>query len=428
MDPSQSRQVCAAPADVSKTGTTNQNVYAARGVVGVAASSPNGNKALGLVPRSFVMYVRNDSEFTKIFRLQIPNQPAGGIASFDQFAGQTVVEPVTITRHSSIARTVFVRKDATATALDPKATVRVDVIELVGTSVGAAEAIYLNADRSAPEIDSPEIDSREIYLPEIDSPEIDSLALNTPEIDSPEIDSPEIDSETLKSLGLGSPEIDSPEIDSPEIDSPEIDSPEIDSPEIDSTPISDFKVTMRNAGNTTAHYNAKSFVKDATEGAFNYQIVVRRRYDVRAVGAHCLPTTIPTSKVLVNLLDVDPKTPEIDSPEIDSSAPGTATFPVAPGEDVDIIVRIRKINAAAPDLTLANVGVAMQQNAVNTDDAAAGITEPPVFTTFLSIGTSAVPLGRTGIPYNYQLVASGGTSPYSWSILEGGTGFRRALS
>ena len=157
-------------------------------------------------------------------------------------------------------------KNATPTALDPKATVRVDVTELAGGAPVGTEAILLNGDRSAPEIDSPEIDSREIYLPEIDSPEIDSLGVSGPEIDSPEIDSPEIDSETLKSLGLGSPEIDSPEIDSPEIDSPEIDSPEIDSPEIDSAPIFDFKFEVTNAGNTTAQYNAKSLIKGRQRG------------------------------------------------------------------------------------------------------------------------------------------------------------------
>ena len=77
-----------------KTGTTNQNVYAARALVGFAASSPSGNKALGAVTRSFVVYVRNDTGVTKTFRLQIANQPPGGVASFDQFnPTQFVVEP-----------------------------------------------------------------------------------------------------------------------------------------------------------------------------------------------------------------------------------------------------------------------------------------------------------------------------------------------
>ncbi len=121
------------PARWYKTGTTNQNVYAARALAGFAASSQSGNKALGAVTRSFVVFVRNDTDLVKTFRLQIANQPAGGTASFDQFSpNQTIVEPIIVARHSSIARTVFVSKDATPTALDPKATIRVDVTELAG--------------------------------------------------------------------------------------------------------------------------------------------------------------------------------------------------------------------------------------------------------------------------------------------------------
>ena len=172
-----------------------------------------------------------------------------------------MVEPIIVRPLSSIARTVFVNKDATTTPLDPRATVRVDVTEIVGGASAGTDTIYLNADQSAPEIDSPEIDSREIYTPEIDSPEIDSLGVLGPEIDSPEIDSPEIDSETLKALGLQAPEIDSPEIDSPEIDSSEIATPEIDSPEIDSAPITDVKFKVTNDGNTTAQYNSKTLVR-----------------------------------------------------------------------------------------------------------------------------------------------------------------------
>jgi hypothetical protein len=423
VDPTQTRQMCV-PGQVYKTGTTNQNVYAARALAGIAASSPSGNKALGAVTRSFVVHVRNDTGFLKTFRLQIANQPAGGVASFDQFdPNQFIVEPVIIARYSSIARTVFVSRKAGSTLLDPKATVRVDVTELAGGAPVSTEAILLNGDRSAPEIDSPEIDSREIYLPEIDSPEIDSLGISGPEIDSPEIDSPEIDSETLKSLGLQTPEIDSPEIDSPEIDSPEIDSPEIDSPEIDSAPIFDFKVELTNTGNTTAQYNATSLIRrTANAGAFNYQIIVRRKYALRAVSSDCLPATVPVSKVIVNELNVNPQSPEIDSPEIDSpeidsSAPGTASFAVPPGVTFDVIVRARKLIASVPDPTVNDIAVAAQQEAVDTDAAAAGITKAPVITSFLSVATPVLPAGVTARPYSYQLEASGGLTPLFWSAV-----------
>ena len=324
---------------------------------------------------------------------------------------------------SSIARTVFVSKNATPTPLDPKATVRVDVTELAGGAAVGTEAILLNADRSAPEIDSPEIDSREIYLPEIDSPEIDSLGVSGPEIDSPEIDSPEIDSEMLKALGLGSPEIDSPEIDSPEIDSPEIDSPEIDSPEIDSAPITDIKFKVTNKGNTTAQYNAKSLINGGRCGGL--QLPDHRATQVRTAvgqggGTDCVPTTVSVSKVIVNVLNVNPQSPEIDSPEIDSSAPGTVSFSMPPGIDCRGHRAQRESSSSRrPTRRSDSVGLATQQKAVDTDDARAGITKAPVITSFLSVSTTVLPAGVTGTPYSRQLEASGGLTPFFWSQASG---------
>ena len=130
---------------------------------------------------------------------------------------------------------------------------------------------------------------------------------------------------------------------------------------------------------------------------------------------------MPVSKVLVNGLNINPQAPEIDSPEIDSSAPGTASFFLAPGETGEVVVRARKVVSTAPDLTVNTIGIATQQEAVNTDEAAAGVTEPLVFTSFLSVASNTLPAGITGTPYNRQLVASGGVPPYTWSLASGTT-------
>ena len=140
------------------------------------------------------MYVRNDAAEQKTYRLLTYPLP-GGFASFDQFDPTKALLDVVVPKRSSIARTVFVsRNSQSSTALASDAAVRVDVIELAGTTPVQAASVYLNADPTAPEIDSPEIDSREIFTPEIDSLTISSRTVGAPEIDSPEIDSPEIDS------------------------------------------------------------------------------------------------------------------------------------------------------------------------------------------------------------------------------------------
>lgn len=417
------RNACTVGGDAYKTGTTNQNVYAARATAGWVAGSPGNNKGLGTIQRAFVVFIRNDDlHAAKTFKL-VAFQPTGGVASFDQFNASKTTLDVVVPRKSSTSRTVFVSQKPNSSAkLDRDAVVRVDVVETVGGTPVQVVPVYLNSDPSAPEIDSPEIDSPEIdssevYTPEIDSPEIDSTSIKSPEIDSPEIDSPEIDSQALRTLGLQSPEIDSQEITSPEIDSPEIDSPEIDSAAIRDVT---FKVT--NTGNTTAQYGTKAFVsRSARKGDINYQVIVRQKYTVAAVDSDCKPTTLTLSKVLVNQLNVKLSTPEIDSPEIDSPEIDSSAFYVPPSESVDIVIRAHGTETALDALDAKSFDLAVQQEAVNTQDAAAGITEPPIITTFLSVTTTALPTGATGTPYRFMLGYSGGAAgPVTWTFFPEG--------
>jgi len=428
-DPTQTRQVCTTAADAYKTGATNQNTYSARLGIGFAAGSPANNKDIGGIDRRFVVFVRNDTGTIKTFRLTaIP--PSGALASFDQFdSTKTTIGVLFVPRYSSVTRTVYVTRDpASPTGPNPNGTARVEVVELVGGALGEAQTVYINSDPSAPDIDSPDIDSREVFTPDIDSPDIDSPDIDShgfpaPDIDSPEIDSPDIDSQELLSLGLQTPDIDSPDIDSPDIDSMEIDSPDIDSPDIDSSAITDITFKITNTGNTTAQYNAKTLAAGRTNGAHRFQTIVRRRYPVATVDANCMASTTTMSKVAVNIVDARPGTPDIDSPDIDSpdidsAALDTASFFVAPGETVDLVVRVRSRTLLSPaelETLVDNVEVAVQPEAVDSVQAALGITEPPVFTSFLSIITTAVPSAAAGTPYNFQLQSSGAVGATTWS-------------
>ena len=447
-DPTQVRVECTTTGDVYKTGTTNQNAYTARATIGVAAGTPANNKVLGNLQRSFVVFVRNDTLAGKTFRLVASQPPGASPPSISSIPRAR--RPTSSCR--ALERVAHGVRDAEP-GLARAARSRCRRFASTSSRRRASRrsrctTIYINSDPSAPEIDSPEIDSREIFSPEIDSPEIDSPEIDSPEIDSrgfsspeidspeidspeidsPEIDSPEIDSNEILSLGLQTPEIDSPEIDSPEIDSPEIDSPEIDSPEIDSSAITDITFKVTNDGNTTGQYNAKTLVGTAAGPGFRYQVIVRRTYALPAVGADCLPTTIAVSKVAVNLQtsrrrvpEID--SPEIDSPEIDSSAIDTASFFVAPDETVEVVVRVRSKSVpttAQLQAVLQNVDLAVQQEAVNSDDVAVGITEPPVITCFLSVATQALAAGQTH--GRLRVRAAGERWPRAASVdLTGGT-------
>ena len=411
-DPTQTRMECT-PGNSYQTGTTNQNAYAARVTVGVLAGSPGNNKELGALQRAFVVFVRNDTTAGKAFRL-LASQPPGGIASFHQFDGSRTITDIVVPGRSSVSRTVYVSQDpASTTILDPDALVRVDVIEVVGIVPVQVTSVFLNGDASAPEIESPEIESRELFAPEIESPEIESFLTPAPEIESPEIESPEIESPEIESLGLQTPEIESGELSGPEIESPEI-----ESPEIESASISDITFEVTNTGNTTGQYNARTFVTAPAGSDFRYQVIVRRRYEVPVVGPDCLLKTLEVSKVDVNITDVALGAPEIESPEIESSAPGTASFFIAPGDSRDVIIRARSASGARLPAQAADILV--QQEAVDSDDAAAGITEPPVVATYLLVATSALPTGAVGQPYAATLGSTGSVGSLTWSLVSGG--------
>jgi hypothetical protein len=371
-DATQSRPVCTPGVNNYATGTFNQNVYSAPATRAFVASSPANNKTLGAIQRAFVVVVRNDTDGLRQFQ-EVATQPAGGFASFDQFATNTSSIIVTVPRHSSVARTVFVTPNpASPTPLDPNAVVPVTVTEIVASPPGQSTTIFLG-------------------------------------------------------LGVQTPEIDGPEIDGPEIDGPEIDGPEIDGSALDTSAVTDFTYKVSNKGNTTAQVKGKAFVPGGPAGA-NYQVIVRRAYPVASVNQACEATTVSLSKVAVSILNTD-----VSSPEIDGSSLDTASFFIAPSETVDFVIRMRSATErSAAELTSLAQGVeiAVQQEAVNTADLALGITEPPVFTSFLSIADSQLPSGRVGLSYARALSVSGGGSPvsYSWNLVEGGTGLPTGLT
>src|ERR1700730_4447222 len=76
------------PCVVGQTGMRNQNIYTARITDGLFAGSPANSKQLGKIQRAFVVFAQNATSVAKTFRLSIAQQPAGGDASFSQFALQ----------------------------------------------------------------------------------------------------------------------------------------------------------------------------------------------------------------------------------------------------------------------------------------------------------------------------------------------------
>jgi len=66
-----------------------------------------------------------------------------------------------------------------------------------------------------------------------------------------------------------------------------------------------------------------------------------------------------------------------------------------------------------------NATVTATSNADSTKSASAAVTVNPVNNNPLQITTGSLPQGEQGIPYSEQFTATGGTTPYSWSISAG---------
>ena len=406
-------------------GSRNQNVYTARITGGLLVGSPGNSKRLGqrldengnplptLIQRSFVVFAQNTSDDMKRFRFTINNQPAGGRASFDQFAAVplTFVD-ADIPYRSTASRTVY------ATSTDPHALINVTVaeLELVNgqwqlKAAGLTGRIVLNPDIDNPDIDNPDIDNPgvenpdidnvEVYNPDIDNPDIDNPDIDNPDIDNPDIDNPDIDNVHVANPDIDNPDIDNPDIDNPDIDNPDIDNPDIDNPDIDNASLmTDVTWSITNTGNTTASYNVNLFFAQQTfDAQIKTQLILYRTYKTPVV-VNCDLKSETTNVLVANIPDPHLVTPGGEVSDANDPEITNATIFLAPGESAKITLRIfdphpdptKVVTVVNPDGTTAKISTAfvpnedvtpvVQQQSVNTEDVDAGVTEPPIVVQF----------------------------------------------
>ena len=73
----------------------------------------------------------------------------------------------------------------------------------------------------------------------------------------------------------------------------------------------------------------------------------------------------------------------------------------------------------APSVTSATNVTVTARSAADTTKTASAIVSVTPGAPSLSIATSSIPAAQSGIPYSYQISASGGTTPYQWTIASG---------
>ncbi|UCE42660.1 MAG: exo-alpha-sialidase, partial [Candidatus Aminicenantes bacterium] len=235
---SQSQFLIQTPCTVAEnTGMRNQNIYTSLITSVMEAGSPGNNKPLGtlgtnpatgeLIPRAFVIFVKNPTEDIRHYRMEITEGPAHGTASFLEFDILEEID-VSIAPFSSISRPLFV------TSSDENDTVTVEVFEideLGGSPIagGASSTIIINPDKTNPDVTG-DLANTETHDPDISSPNIVNWTLVNPNIVNPNIVNPNIVNPNIVNPNIVNPNIVNPNIVNPNIVNPSITNPNIVNP------------------------------------------------------------------------------------------------------------------------------------------------------------------------------------------------------
>ena len=448
--------------DAGRVGMRNQNIYTSRLSCKMEAASPRNVKPLGtvgyfpsnlgggLIPRAFVIYVRNTSDGIKSFRLKIVNQPVYGKASFLEFNKLTQLD-VKIAPYSIVARTVFV------TSTKPDESVKVNVLEIDApggnpVSGGLTSTVVLNQDPTTPAIPPGDnLTDREIYNPNLVNPDIVNWTglnpnlvnpnLVNPNLVNPDLVDPNLVNPNLVNPNLVNPNLVNPNLVNPNLVNPNLVNPNLVNPNLVNTAISDVTWTATNEGNTNSPYTLKLYSKEQLPIGIYAQLLIYRVYYTPA-GDEDLTTSDPCKlkedrhhELLLNSLNpnlVNPNlvNPNLVNPNLVNAAIENATFSLAPGDEALITLRVIDPDKSVPKILttglafnmqtfLESLGAAVTAHAVNTEEAKLGETTPPAVATKLVIGSAALPDGFVNQVYHATLNAYGGTQPYTWALNSG---------
>ncbi|MBM3293373.1 MAG: hypothetical protein FJY82_02490, partial [Candidatus Aminicenantes bacterium] len=162
---------------------------------------------------------------------------------------------------------------------------------------------------------------------------------------------------------------------------------------------------------------------------FGFQLLIYRVHTA-PMAEGCVLKERQSDELMANIvnpaiINPDIENPDIENPDIENPDIENATFWLAPEDKAYVTLRVYDPNrndAVTFDPTVTPLEGVTTAQAVNTEDADAGKTTPPVATQYdddLVIFTSALPSGTAGTAYETYLVALGGTPPYTWSLTSG---------
>ncbi|MGA2261806.1 MAG: kelch repeat-containing protein, partial [Acidobacteriota bacterium] len=413
------------PCVEGQTGMRNQDIYTSSISQGLVAGSPGNSKGLSSLQRAVVVFVQNTLDVETSYRMTILNQPPGGAASLLQSSAQTTLD-VTVAPQSSISRSVFV------TSSDPRAQIQISVVEITApggliVSNGHSSTVVLNSDATNPA--NPAIANSEIYTPRIANPRIANPQIANPRIANPQIANPRIANPQIANPRIANPQIANPQIANPQIANPQIANPQIANPQIANPQIAngsmtDSTWTITNTGNTTASYFVKLLRSTPAPQGFQFQLLIDKVYETPQA-AGCDLGLQRQSLLVANIVDpafiIDPTQVVTTDVDIRNADVKNASLYLGPGESADITLRTVGPNQAAVEqYVAAAVKPAAAAQAINTPDLLLPSPAPPAAIAGFDVATApALPAAVTGATYTQSLLAAGGPSPFTWSVVAG---------
>ena len=443
-DPSQIVPDCnATPGGEGQTRIRDQNTYTARVSRGLHVASPGSARTADDLQRAFVIFVQNDTQQDRAFRLSVSAAP-GVNASFEQFASRAELE-VEIPGFSSASRTVFVSSD------QELPTVQVSVVEIDGlggwiVTDGLTSTILLNPDPSSPPSADPGIDLAEVYTPAMMNPAMMNLAMMNPAMMNlammnlammnpammnpammnlammnpammnlammnlammnPAMMNPAMMNLAVYTLAMMNPAMMNPAMMNLAMMNPAMMNLAMMNPAMMNASLTDLTWEVRNEGNTTASYSVNLLMKDAPEG-FIYELLVYRLYTT-PVADGCELIEEAQQQMLVHIIDPDLLSGALLEPGTTDPDLGNATFWVEPGDQVYVTLRVVDPDASDDKVfDPTQLSVATVAQAVNTEDVQAGSTQPSYSIPDISVPT--------------PLTMDDGRTQHTATLLEDGT-------
>jgi hypothetical protein len=443
----------------TQAGSKNQNVYTTRLTSGLVAGVLGNARPLGEDLRAFSVFVQNLTPHAKTVELRVANQPlGGGTASFIQFAPEPedVRFPFpltaligdfapTVPAFSAIARTVFVGGSG-------RSPIRVDVDEIIaaggGTTVGQQLFAMINPDPTNPAPLDPalrdffnethdsfvalsDIAIYDLLNPNFLNPNFLNPTFLNPNFLNPNFLNPNFLNPTFLNPNFLNPNFLNPNFLNPTFLNPTFLNPTFLNPTFLNTTMTEITWDVSAEGNTSSSYLLALLSSMELPESWQTQLLIYRTYlspwgsgydpgtgvyscELGQTAQHDLLLDVLNPNFLnPTFLNADFSNPNFLNTALDAGA-GNATFSLSSGDRATVVLRVAHDGSFQPSFVTA---VSIPQ-AVDTADAADGITTPtiPPAPLAFSVGPT-LPAGLNGVAYATTLSATGGTSPYGWTLL-----------